>query len=146
MQLDIVPCCSMLHIAYSILQRTRCSETVGCAWTSLSLRCERMTSCRQIRTHGIVHGETYVCVCERELQCVRVTIRGTSHLGRTTNDVRELQCVSYNQGHITLRAYNDQLRELQCVCVSYNQGHITLRANNDQLHPTDPRPSNPRPP
>jgi hypothetical protein len=37
-----------------------------------------------------------------------------------------------------------------CVCVcasaSYNQGHITLRANNDQLHPTDPRPSNPRPP
>jgi hypothetical protein len=33
-----------------------------------------------------------------------------------------------------------------CVCVIYNQGHITLRAYNDRLPPTGPRPSNPRPP
>jgi hypothetical protein len=39
-----------------------------------------------------------------------------------------------------------ELSCIVCVCVSYNQGHITLRAYNDQICPTDPRRSNPRPP
>jgi hypothetical protein len=80
--------------------------------------------------------------CYRVDEVVRIVSRSevvtTSHVLRRNTPDHASPTVSF------FDSMGESARNV-CVCVSYNQGHITLRAYNDQLHPTDPRPSNPRP-